>query len=266
MDYVQKAIELARQERQLKLDSGAVNRSPGSGRDKTPGQPTAVEYKRTRRVIPDDKELKRNRVVAAFDNDPRVEVYRQLRTQILREFKINNWRTLAITSAHQGEGKTLTAINVAITLAKEVNHTVLLVDLDFQGPNIAERLGIELEAGLAEHLRGEAALEDILVNPGFERLVVAPAKKVQGKTSEILSSPAMQSTLEEMLARYSDRIIVFDLPPLLRDDDALVFIPYVDASLLVVEYGSTTPADTEKCMRLLNRANVLGTVLNKVGE
>lgn len=270
MDYVQKAIELARKERQSKLGPGASERVPRGNRERgSGGRPESalkVEYKQTRRVELDDKVLMKNRLVAAFDSDPRVEVYRQLRTRLLREFKLNNWRTLAITSAHQGEGKTLTALNTAITLAKEVNHTVLLVDLDFQAPNIAERLGIESEAGLVEYLRGEVALEDIMVNPGFDRLVIVPTKQVEGKTSEILSSPAMKGALDEMLSRYSDRIIVFDLPPLLRDDDALVFTPYVDASLLVVEYGSTSPKDVGRCIQLLKGANVIGTVFNKVGE
>lgn len=267
MEYVQKAIELARQQRLEKAGSAnpeasiaEVERSAETSKPKD----SPISYSQTRRVELDLSTLKNNRIVAAFDNDDRAEPYRQLRTRILQEFKKHKWRTLAMTSAHQGEGKTLTAINTAIALAKEVNQTVLLVDLDFKDPDIAQALGIPLEAGLVEYLRGTASLQDVMINPGLERLVIVPSLPVTaGSTSEILSSPRMKATLEEMINRYPERIILFDLPPLLRDDDAMVFTPYVDASLLVVEYGVAEAKDVERCIQLLKDTNLLGTIFNK---
>jgi capsular exopolysaccharide synthesis family protein len=226
-----------------------------------------IDYSHTRRVELNRKVLMDNRVIAAFENDQRAEAYRLLRTRILRDFRRNNWHTLAITSAYNSEGKTLTAVNIAIALAQEVNQTILLVDLDFKGPNVMDVLGIPVEAGLVEFLRGEATMQDIMVNPGLDRLVIVPSLPVLGYTSEILSSPQMKATLDEMINRYPNRLIIFDLPPLLRDDDALVFTPYVDASLLVVESGGNTRAhDVERCLQLLQGTNVIGTVLNKVAE
>ena len=210
------------------------------------------------------KTLMENRIVAAFDHDPRGGPYRQLRTQILKEFQKNGWRTLAITSAHQGAGKTLTAINIAIAIAKEVNQTVLLVDLDFKGPSLVEVLGLEAEAGFVEYLNGDAAMSDVMINPGLNRLTLLPALPVSGPTSEILSSPKMKATLKELVERYPERLIIFDLPPLLRDDDAQVFTSYVDATLLVVEQGVTLPYEVERCCQLLHGTSIIGTIFNKV--
>ena len=135
--------------------------------------------------------------------------------------------------------------------------------MDFKKPNILDVLGVEAQAGLVEHLTGQASMQDILINPGLNRLTILPVLPVAGATSEILSSPAMKSTLDEIVNRYTDRFVIFDLPPLLRDDDALVFMPYVDTALLVVENGVTTPEEMERCVQLLEGINILGTIFNK---
>ena len=266
MEYVKDAIEKARVEREQsqgsQQDPVAVSAS-GQQPEIERGQGIRVEYTQTRQVKVSNRLLLDNRVVAAFENDQRAEPYRQLRTLVLKKFSENNWRTLAITSAHRNAGKTLTAINLAIALSKDLNQTVLLADMDLKGPNILDALGVTAEAGLVEHLVKGTPIADILVNPGFERLTVLPALPVTGNTSEILSSPAMKATLDELVNRYSDRLIVFDLPPLLGDDDALVFAPYVDATLIVVENGVTTPEDLKRCYQLLEGTHVIGTVLNK---
>jgi len=266
MEYVKTAIEKARQDREKNLaeEGEADDIAPAPAKPQLRDDDAiSIDYSQTRTVSLNNRVLVENRVVAAFDNDERAEPYRQLRTQVLKAMRDNNWRTLAITSAQQGAGKTLTAVNLAIAIAKEVNQTVLLADMDFKAPSILDVLGLEAEAGLVEHLTGEASLQDILVNPGLDRLTVLPSLPVGGATSEILSSPRMKSALDEIVNRYSDRIIIFDLPPLLRDDDALVFTPYVDATLLVVESGVTTPEEAERCVQLLEGTSILGTILNK---
>lgn len=273
MEYVKDAIEKARLEREQGQQSApqeppaqpAAEHAPEvkQPRQAQHGRAIHVEYTQTRRVNVSNQVLLDNRVVSAFENDQRAEPYRQLRTLILKKFSENNWRTLAITSAHRHAGKTLTAVNLAIALSKDMNQTILLADMDLKGPNILDALGITVGAGLVEHLTQDVPFEDILVNPGFDRLTVLPAVPVPGDTSEILSSPAMKVALEELVNRYSDRLIVFDLPPLLGDDDALVFAPYVDATLIVVENGVTTPEELKRCYQLLEGTHIIGTVLNK---
>ena len=265
MEYVKTAIEKARRERDKNsmAASEGDRQIPARKAELQDSEAITIEYSQTRQQALDDQTLLQNRVVAAFENDERSKPYRQLRTQILKKLRDNGWRTLAITSAQQNAGKTLTAVNLAIALAKEVNQTVLLADMDFKGPNILDVLGLEAEIGLVQHLEGKAELQDVLVNPGLDRLTILPALPVAGATSEILSSPRMKATLNEIVNRYSDRLVIFDLPPLLRDDDALVFTPYVDATLLVIENGVTTPAEIERCYQLLEGTAIIGTVLNK---
>lgn len=284
MDYLQGAIEKARTK-----GEGAIGRTPMPG--ETDGQrpsrdrnmsasglahqqnpreyssehlgPLDVNYSETRSVELNENDLSENRVIASNIEDPRVEAYRQLRSQVLTAMKANGWRTLAITSAQEGAGKSLTAVNLAISISREVNQTVLLVDLDLRDPSVHETLGLEVELGIVDHLQKGVPLEDVMINPGYPRLVVVPGTPQGRHLSETLTSPEMARFMEEITTRYEDRIVIFDLPPLLRNDDALVFVPRTDACLFVVEDGKTTPDDLYRSMQLLKGVELLGTVLNK---
>ena len=273
MERIQEALEKARKERQGNIgkaddnvdsqsisgdESGLAQQRPVAGSGLS-----SIEYTQTRQVKLSDAELKERRVIGGFQHDERAEVYRQLRSQVIQKLRSNNWNTLAITSANNGNGKSLTAINLAISLSQEVNQTVLLVDLDLASPDINTMLGLNTERGVVEYLRGEVELSEVLVNPGYERLVVLPSLPMGSHSSEVLTSPAMKTLLDELTSRYESRIIIFDLPPLLRNDDALVFTPQVDTTLLVVEDGVTTPDDVKRCQQLLEGSDLLGTVLNK---
>lgn len=263
MDFIQQAIEKARDQRRI----SPVPVRALEPNTKTYSKPTfgKVAYTQTRIVPVEPEQLRRERIIAAFENDKRADSYRQLRTQILRTFRENNWRTLAITSPNSRAGKTLTSINLAISLSLEVNQTVMLVDLDLRSPSILRKLGIESEFGLIDVVEGRATLSQALINPGFERLVILPHCG-SGKThrSELLSSPEMGVLLEDIVNRYESRLIIFDLPALLDDDDALVFAPYADATLLVVEDCVSKRRDVERCTQLLRGTQLIGTLLNKV--
>lgn len=282
MERIQEAIEKARRERQGKIgnvlsseskvkfndsdeldDAEIASSSPGTGA--ALGSSIRVQYSDTQTVTFDEATLKDRRIVAGFAHDARSEPYRQLRGQILNKCRENNWKTLAITSPNSGSGRTLTAINLAISLSLEANQTVLLVDLDLCNPGVGQCLGIEnIDYGIVDYVRGERELKDILINPGFERLVVVPGTPQGSFTSEILSSPEMQSVMEEMIERYPSRMIVFDLPPVLDHDDALVFAPKCDATIMVLEEGGSKKQDIERAYQLLEGANIIGSVFNKV--
>ena len=224
-----------------------------------------VKYSQTRSVNIDAETLRDLRIVAGFTHDKRSEPYRQLRGQILNKMRENNWQTLAITSPNAGAGRTLTAMNLAISLSMEVNQTVLLVDMDLRQPNVAACLGIDdVEYGLVDYVNNEQPLENILIHPGFERLVLLPGTAQADASSEVLTSPEMKVVIEELIARYPSRLIIFDLPAVLSHDDALVFAPTCDATLMVVEEGGTNKDDLERSYQLLEGANIIGSVLNKV--
>ncbi len=269
MERVQQALERARQQRQGVIGSQGDERGSATAYVGGPGSKddcaelTRIDYTQTQRVELSDAVLRDNRIIAGFEQDARVEPYRALRSQVLRKMTSEKWHTLAITSPGENAGKTLTAINLAISLSRDVNQTVLLVDLDLSKPSVHHMLGVDVEFGLVDYLEGRAKLEDLLFNPGFERLVVLPGTPQGHYASEILSSPQMQALMLELEQRYESRIIIFDLPPLLRNDDALVFTPQVDTNLLVVENGVSTSDEIHKCLHLLEGSHLLGTILNK---
>ena len=277
MERIQQAIEKARAAREGKIgqqpdveDTGRAAPVSPSSPSSTPRKdnitaliPVPIQYEQTRTVQLDQKLLEKNRVIAGLHDDKRVEAYRHLRTRVLQLFKKNNWSTLAITSPYENAGKTLTAVNLAISLSQEVNQTVLLVDLDLRKPNMHETLGIGINKGIIDCIQSGDPLENVLLNPGMQRLVLLPGRATGEYSSELLTSPNMQDLLDDIKTRYASRIIIFDLPPLLRNDDALVFTPQADATLLVVEEGSNSPEDVERSMHLLEGANLIGTILNK---
>ena len=211
----------------------------------------------------DSAHLHEKRVIAASNRDERVGPYRQLRTQILKTMQDNNWQTLAITSAHESAGKTLTSANLAISMSRNITTTVLLVDLDLETPTMHQVLNLRPEKGLVDYLEGHADLGEILFNPGLERLAILVGRSAGKKASELLATPRMQHLIHDLCHQDSSNITIFDLPPLLRNDDAVMFTPFADATLVVVEDGVTTEEQLREAMRLLDKANVIGTILNK---
>jgi capsular exopolysaccharide synthesis family protein len=169
-----------------------------------------------------------------------------------------------VTSAGRGEGKTLTAINLALAISQEVNETALLVEADLREPSIQRFFGLRSEQGLTDHLLGDVPLSNLLINPEVERFVFLTAGQRVPNAAEILASPKMRELVSELKNRYSDRYVVFDLPPLFGYADPLIFSDHVDGILLVVEAYKTTTDHLKRAMDLLEGKNVIGAVLNKV--
>jgi len=171
-----------------------------------------------------------------------------------------------LTGLQAGEGKTLTAINLAISLSQEVDKTVLLVDADLRRPAIHEYLGLHKGPGLVDYLSVfSQPIPEVLVHPeSFAKFVVLPGGRQVSEAAELISSPMMVELVEELKHFYPDRYVLFDLPPVLSFADALAFAPLMDGIILVVEKGKTSKEDIHRCLELLKDFPVLGTVLNKV--
>lgn len=262
MERIKQALERARQERES-TPVTPVPTTDGRG-DALPE--TEITYTQTRTVsIPTEAALG-SRLLTQIGTEAVLAAYKMLRTQVLQRMGEHGWNTLAITGPAPDEGKTLTAVNLALSLARKVTHTVLLVDLDLRRPSVHRYFGYTPNAGLTDYLTRDVPLNEILINPGVERLVVLPGGTPLENSSEILSSPKMVRLVEELKTRYPSRIVLFDLPPLLSTDDALVFAPYVDAALVVIEEGKTTREDLRRAMHLMRGTPIIGTVLNKTQE
>lgn len=229
-------------------------------------QEISVVYSQTRRLPVAAEVLEKNRVVSSASDPAVTGAYKMLRTQVLQRMRANRWSTLAITSAGSGEGKSLTAVNLAISLAREVNHTVLLVDLDLRRPAIAKYFGYEPVFGLSDYLLDDVPLTEMLFTPGIDRLVVLPGGKPLADSSDFLTAPKMVQLAHELKDRYARRTVIYDMPPLLSADDVLAFSPHVDAALLVVQEGKTRKDDLKRAMEMLKDMNVIGTALNNAVE
>ncbi len=223
----------------------------------------SIRYTKTRTVTVDPEVLRENRISMGLYTDPRADIFRVLRTNVLRQLRENHWNSFVVTSATPNAGKTLVSINLAIAMAMEGNQSVILVDADFKRPRISHYLGLPVENGVVDYLTGMVPLEELLINPGFERLVVLPGRETQMNSSELVSSPRMAKMVQEIKSRYESRIIIFDIPPVFVADDAMLLFPYVDGALLVVEDGKNTSDELKQAMRILEQTNLLGLVLNK---
>ena len=262
MERIKEAVEQARRERQRETGASA---SHAESRELGVGGPT-ISYSTTRVVEIDHQVLARNRILLGHDTDDASSAYKILRTQVQQRLSASGWNALAITSPMAGEGKTLTAINLSIALAREIQHTVLLVDLDMRKPSLHSKFGLQPKYGIVDYLLNDVPLGEILVNPGIERLVLLPAGRAVPDSSELLASPKMAQLVDELKSRYPSRIVIFDLPPLLLSDDMLAFSPYVDTTLLVVEDGHTTREQLRRAVEMLDGTHLLGTVLNKAQD
>ncbi len=225
-----------------------------------------INYTQTRVFKPDSTVLKNNRVVTGFKPGGWVESYKMLRTRTLQMMENNGWSTLAVTSPSSNSGNSLTCVNLAISIAMELDRTVLLVDANFNNPSVNGLLDIEAEQGLGDYLLNDKPITDLLINPGIERMVVLPAGQPVLNSTEILRSPKMIQLVDELKTRYPSRIIIFDMPPLLSQADALSFSPYVDSVLLVIDEGHTKTEDMTYAATLLKDVNLLGTVFNRVTD
>lgn len=193
--------------------------------------------------------------------------YKMLRTQVLRRLDKLGANSVAIIGTAPGTGKTLTAINLAIAIAADTRRTALLVDLDLRNPSVHRRFGIEPRLGIEDCLRRHSPLREAMVRiVGYERLVVLPARERCEDSSELLSSSRTQEVIEELRARYHDRVLVFDLPPVLQADDALAFARHVQSGLIVVSESLTRRDDLRRTVDLLRDLPILGTVLNGSSE
>lgn len=265
MDRIKQALDRARAERTVAAAEHVLqDRSPRKPRDELNGSP--ITYSQTRTATVDPALLRANRVIFGDADRAGLAAYKMLRTQVMQRMAAKGWNALAITSPTEQDGKTLTAVNLAISLARELHKTVLLVDTDLRNPSVSKYFGVEPNKGISDHLLRGEPLSNVLVNPGIERLVILPGREHVANSSELLASPAMGTMVGELKSRYPSRLVIFDLPPILLADDALAFSPYVDAFVLVVRDGKTRKSMVEQAVELMGGISILGTVLNDVTE
>jgi len=231
-----------------------------------PARPTSTTT-RTHRV--DLDQLRRQSMITPDgERTPIAECFRRIKRQILTN--VANPKTgapanlILVTSALAGEGKTFCAINLAISIALEMDHTVLLVDADVAKPSVPRTLGLDAEKGLMDVLLDRRIdLAEVLCKTEIGKLTLLPAGTAHQHATELLASDAMRLLLQEMAERYQDRIIIFDSPPLLAASEAGVLASRMGQIVMVVEAGKTTEAALKDALGRIEPSNVAGLVLNK---
>jgi len=210
-----------------------------------------------------DAVLERERILAPGAPGPQGGPYKMLRTQVLRRLEQLGANTLAVLSPTSGAGKTLSAINLAIAIAAEDDRTVLLVDFDLRNPSLAARFGFQPEVGVEDCIDTGMSIQRALVKISrYERLTLLPARARLEASSELLADRRTAEVVAEMRARYANRILIFDMPPVLQADDVLAFTRSVQAGLLVVREGYTRREDVTRSVELLRDMKIVGTALN----
>ncbi|MEH2515760.1 protein-tyrosine kinase [Bradyrhizobium sp. AZCC 1610] len=262
MDSIKQAVELARA-------AEAVHRPAALG-----GSSLAAEGSLQRSAESPFREvrlsadhLEAHRIVAYGTSSQHGRYYDMLRTQVLQEMDKKSWQFLAVTSPTAGCGKTVTACNLALSISRLPERSVLLVDLDLRRPAVGNYLGISGNGGVLNVLEGRTPLSSAVVQAsiGPNSMLVLPGS-VSSNSSEWMASQTMGALLQTIKRDFRSRIVIFDLPPMLLGDDVISILPRIDAALLVAGIGSTTVSDIKECQRHLQRTPVLRVVVNKSTE
>jgi capsular exopolysaccharide synthesis family protein len=222
-----------------------------------------ISYTNTKTVELNPQHLERNRIVAYNKSESATWIFDKLRTQVLQKMQENNWKSIAILSPTPGCGKSFVSINLAISIANQPQKTAMLVDFDLRKPRVAKYLGIEANKSLNDYLENRAELHEVLVNPSLPHLVILPTMKPVSHPAEILSSAKVNALIQDIATRYDSRIIIYDLPPILNADDAMIMLKKVDCALLVVGNGMVKESEIEEAMYHIPKEKLLGVILNK---
>jgi len=231
------------------------------------------------RLILEDPEISRIRdaslnwkvnpklIVLSAPDSMDAENFKVLRAHVLMAGKKNSPpRTILVTSAFPGEGKTFVAANLAVSIALGIDEYVLLVDCDLRRPQVHAMMGYSKSKGLGELLKGKMEVPDILIKTGIEKMSIITAGAPQKNPSELLSSSRMESFIEEVRSRYSDRFIILDATPAQFTSESAVLARHVDGILLVVMANKTPREATKKVTQNLPKDKILGIVFNGHSE
>ena len=270
MERIREAIKLAKTQRDAGIiavsgDRTRVEAENDAGRlhDSEPSTRSAI---RTVRV--NHRHLESMRIIAHRSDNPDVAAFDMLRTKILQGMDQHGWQILVVTSPTVGCGKTVTAVNLALSIARQPERSVVLVDLDLRKPMVADVLGLRLNHYLSGYIDGSIGIEDIVIHIDVAgpQLSIISNNTMMPHSSEIIVSRQIKSLFDKLKTNPSRPIIVVDMPPVLVSDDVIAFLPQADCSILTVSEGESTARDIEASDAMLSQTNFLGCVLTKSNE
>ncbi len=218
----------------------------------------------------DEALLNRNLVITASRQNPAHAAFDVLRTRLLQALTDNGWSRVAVTSPTQGCGKTFAAVNLAVTLSRYDRYRTVLMDMDMRRPSMARYLGVENAPSMGDFLRGMIPVEKFLRKPGQNLLNIGDNiafglnGRTEGYVAELFHDPVTAAVIEQMVADVEPDVMIYDLPPVLAQDDVIAFKPFFDCILMVTAGGITTPRQMKEAARRLGEDKpVVGVILNK---
>ena len=192
--------------------------------------------------------------------------YRLLRSRLQNRLKQNNWFSLAIASPSQNDGKSLTLLNLAISIAREKQKPVYVLDLDMRNPSVCGFLGIREIRPLPDYFLGQAKAEEVLFQTPLPNFIIAGALVPEDNASELLAGPRLSELLAHIRLRSPNACVLVDLPPINVTDEALLVGPRMDAFLMVVSEGKTERKNLVQALHTLSEFTIAGVVLNKSSD
>ena len=263
-------IDVPADDNQVRPSESEVDVSTGPNFEIQPVETSRVKpgwhsptYDQSRKVELVPEIASANRCIAFSEHPHVIDAYKVLRTQILQKMQHLGGNSLMVTSALPGDGKTTTSINLAITMAKEFQQTVLLVDCDLQQQDVHKQLGYSSDKGLINYLLDDCPVADLFTWPGLEKISVISGGRLIRESSELLGSPRMKDLVSDMKRRYPNRFVIFDMQSISAGADALVFAPLVDHIIMVVQEGKTPVSEIKRSIKMLPEGKLLGMMLNR---
>lgn len=264
MEHIRQAVELAKArahstgEARVSSQTNANAVHPGGGTSATPAKFFALST----------RHLEANRIIAHNIADFRSRAYDILRTQVLQTMDTASWNLLATTSPTPDCGKTVTAINLALSIARHPERPVLLLDFDLQRPRISRYLGLSPARGALSLLEGRATLADTIMNVRVadSQMTVLPCENATLRSSELFASRVMATLLQEIRRDFKGYTVVIDLPPILAGDETISLLPQIDCVLFVAAAGKSRLKEVKDCVQYLDSTPVVRVVLNKANE
>ena len=214
----------------------------------------------------DAAHLQLKRIIAHNHMDAQAVAFDMLRTQVLQSMDAKAWRVLGITSPSPGCGKSVTAVNLAMSIARLHEKSVFVIDLDLRKPQVANTLGLKPREGIMSVLENRSTLSDAIIQAHIRdcRMTVLPAESRASRPSDWMTSSSMSGVLQQIKEDYQSSIIIVDLPPVLSSDDVLAILPRLDCVVLVAAVGTTTIAEIKDSCKHLQSTEIVRVVLNKV--
>ncbi|MEJ0072317.1 MAG: XrtA-associated tyrosine autokinase [Pseudomonadota bacterium] len=247
--------------------AAAPGAAPGSG---AAWKPEAASFEASTSVEIDFDRLEERGMVTPSSNRSLIaEEYRMIKRPLLNvalaegEAAVRNGNLIMVTSARPGEGKTFTAINLALSIASERDIQVLLVDADSKQTTMLSQLGLAAETGLVDMLAGDQPLSQVMLKTNLPNLMILPAGRAHPNATELLASREMEDLVEALASQSRRRIIIFDAPPVLASSEATVLAQHVGQVLVVVEAEKTNRRALEGTLALIKGCPNINMLLNK---